>query len=359
MTLFWIVAALFAVSAVGLVLHRAARVPPAPDRPELQVYRRQLAELDELRARGVLDQAAYAAAEAEAGRRLLKAGEGAAATEQAAPLDRRIVLVAVTAVAALALALYVLVGSPGRRDEPFAARVAAWRAADPATLDPQRLSAVLEDVARERPDDPQVWLFLGRVRGAAEDELGAERAFRRAAELAPSNPDVWAALGEARTLLNDGRVGPDARAAFRRAVELQPGQPSARYFLGKAALDEGRTEEGLTAWRALAAELPAGDPRRVALDSEIARARGGGDPSRAEGVAAAPAAEQQAMIRGMVDGLAARLEASPDDPEGWARLVRAYTVLGDAAARDRALARARKLFAGRPGDLAAVEAATR
>ncbi|MDA0338545.1 MAG: tetratricopeptide repeat protein, partial [Proteobacteria bacterium] len=35
------------------------------------------------------------------------------------------------------------------------------------------------------------------------------------------------------------------------------------------------------------------------------------------------------MIRGMVEGLAARLEESPDDLEGWQRLGRAYGVLGE------------------------------
>lgn len=359
MTLFWIVAALLAALAVGVVLLRAARAPVAPERPELQVYRRQLTELEELRGRGVLDDPGYASAEAEAARRLLKAGEDVGPAERTSPNDRRVVLIAAVVTAALALAVYLAVGSPGRRDQPFAARVADWRAQDPATLEPQRLTAVLEDVARERPDDPRVWLFLGRVRASVDDELGAERAYRRAAELAPSNPDVWAALGEARTALNNGRVGPDARAAFQEALRLQPAQPTARYFLGKAEIDEGRTEAGVNVWRSLVAELPAEDPRRAALQAEIARATGAEPPSAAATVAAAPPAEQQAMIRSMVDGLAARLETAPDDPEGWARLVRAYTVLGDTAARERALGRARQLFTGRPADLAAVEAAAR
>jgi cytochrome c-type biogenesis protein CcmH len=39
------------------------------------------------------------------------------------------------------------------------------------------------------------------------------------------------------------------------------------------------------------------------------------------------------MIRGMVERLAARLKQDGTDVEGWLRLVRAYTVLGD---KDRA-----------------------
>jgi cytochrome c-type biogenesis protein CcmH len=40
------------------------------------------------------------------------------------------------------------------------------------------------------------------------------------------------------------------------------------------------------------------------------------------------------MIRGMVDRLAGRLKQDGADIEGWLRLVRAYTVMGD---REKAL----------------------
>ncbi len=63
------------------------------------------------------------------------------------------------------------------------------------------------------------------------------------------------------------------------------------------------------------------------------------------------------MIHQMVDGLAARLKANPDDPQGWVRLVRAYSVLGDTARRDAALAQARSRYAGRPDILSQLSAA--
>jgi cytochrome c-type biogenesis protein CcmH len=44
--------------------------------------------------------------------------------------------------------------------------------------------------------------------------------------------------------------------------------------------------------------------------------------------------DRSAMVRGMVDRLAERLKLDGSDVEGWLRLVRAYTVLGE---RERAL----------------------
>jgi cytochrome c-type biogenesis protein CcmH len=73
---------------------------------------------------------------------------------------------------------------------------------------------------------------------------------------------------------------------------------------------------------------------------------------------AAPA-DQQAMIKGMVAKLAARLDASPNDSEGWIRLMRAYTVLQDQAAASAALAKAMQVFAGDPTKHDAIMAAAK
>ncbi len=56
----------------------------------------------------------------------------------------------------------------------------------------------------------------------------------------------------------------------------------------------------------------------------------------------------------MVAGLAARLETQPNDPEGWQRLVRAYSVLGDADKAKATLADGRIAMAKNPAALAAL-----
>jgi cytochrome c-type biogenesis protein CcmH len=55
------------------------------------------------------------------------------------------------------------------------------------------------------------------------------------------------------------------------------------------------------------------------------------------------ATQQQEMIEGMVAGLAARLEDSPDDLDGWLRLARSYQVLGQPDEQINALFRAAEL----------------
>src|SRR5262249_54859700 len=111
--------------------------------------------------------------------------------------------------------------------------------------------------------------------------------------------------------------------------------------------------EARAALQALLVDAPADAPWRKIVAARLAEI--GPDEARAspktpagptaQDIAAAQSMspeERMAMIRGMVERLAARLEQNPGDKEGWARLARAYEVLGDTdkaqAARSRAAA---------------------
>ncbi|WP_298912594.1 c-type cytochrome biogenesis protein CcmI [uncultured Algimonas sp.] len=116
----------------------------------------------------------------------------------------------------------------------------------------------------------------------------------------------------------------------------------------------GRYEDALRAFdRAVA--LSGSDPdilaeRERAVALIRSRATIGSQPQRgptAEDIRNADAlseADRAAMIQAMVDSLAERLEAEPDDPDGWARLLRARIVLGQREQAEIELARVRELF---------------
>jgi cytochrome c-type biogenesis protein CcmH len=373
---FWLIAA--AASAVtGLLLTsraaaaaRAAATPVEP--PAVAVHRRQLAELDELATRGLIAGDDLAAARAEAARRLLNAAETAPPVERpGSPAVRRVLAAVSVAVGLAALGLYLLVGRAGLPDQPYQARLTGWLAeakSPQGRLTLPEAVAVLRSMVARRPEDPTGWYRLGQLQMQAGEAGEASRAFARAARLSPKTPDFEIAYGMAVMAYSEGKVTADALAAFRRALALDPASGPARYFIGRSRIADGDVKGGLDDWRALAGSLPAGDPNHASLLTEIAQVEqaGGLPPPAADTVAppqaqaAAPGAGgQQAFIHAMVDRLAKRLQASPDDPDGWARLVRSYGVLKDAAAQDKALARARQLFARRPDALAAIEAAAR
>jgi cytochrome c-type biogenesis protein CcmH len=352
MIAFWIAAAVLSAAAM-LMLARAARAGAGPvEDPALAVHRRQLTEIDELAERGLIPEDERRAARAEAGRRLLSAAEHQETQPCVGGRGTALAIAAVTPL--VALGLYVLVGHPAYPDQPFAKRVAEWRHTDPSGLTPDQMAAVLTQIAAERPRDPEPLKNLGLAYMAADDLPHAIEALRKALAISPDRADLWSQLGEAFVVQADGQVDDDARAAFAEAVRLDPRSQGARYFLARGDIQSGHVAEGIAAWKGLLGELPAGDPRGQALRAEIAQVEstGGLKPVQPE-----QPADMQGMIRGMVDGLAARLAANPDDPDGWVRLVRAYAVLGEAEKRDQALAKARVLFKDKPEVLKALDEA--
>jgi cytochrome c-type biogenesis protein CcmH len=123
--------------------------------------------------------------------------------------------------------------------------------------------------------------------------------------------------------------------------------------MARAQISRGDKAGGIAALQAIAAGMTPGDPRIQAIRTVVADAQGVAAPT------AEPAfsGDQMTAIRGMVAGLAERLQAQPDDPEGWVRLVRAYAVLGDAPKRDAALKAANARYAGKAEILEQLKAA--
>lgn len=357
MIAFWIAATGLSAVTAGLVLRGAARARPVDDaQTRLEPHRRRLAEVERLAMDGLLAEDELRAARAEAGRGLLAAADQAESWGRGGVGVRKVVVAAAGAACVAAAGLYVWLGHPELSDQPYVKRVVAWKAADPALLTPAQIAAVLETVAAERPKEAEPLVFLAKARAAAGDMAGAEQALRRAVGVAPGRADIWSLLGETFVIEAKGDIGADAKLAFGRALKADPKDLRARYYLGRARIAEGDVAGGVADWRALLDSLAPNDPARTALGREIAEVQAaGGLPATEPAAASNP--QVQGMIAGMVEGLAARLAQSPDDPDGWVRLVRAYAVMGETAKRDAAMATATARFKDQPKVLAALRQA--
>ncbi len=352
---FWIAAALLAAGSAALMLYGAVRATAGAPDPTLGVYRRALAEIDDLAERDLLAPDETRVAKAEAGRRLLAAADRA--ERPITRTGRPGVLIAIAALAPLlAVPIYLAVGSPGARDQPFTQRLANWRL-HPELYQTPELAAALRAISAERPGDIEPLQRLASLEMMQGDADGAAHAMRKALVIAPDNADLLAGLGEILVIKDQGKVGPEARVLFERVLRINPASPSAHYYVGRAEIADGHSAEGVAQWRQLLTLLAPADPRRPVLAANIAQVESTGRLAQAPDATPAPAAPMAGMIQGMVDGLAARLAANPDDPDGWVRLVRAYTVLGQTDKRDAALAQARKRYAGQPKVLAGLNAA--
>jgi len=339
MFFFWVVAGSLAAAAVALILFRAVGSLAATGAvdPAQVLYRRQLAEIDDLVERGLMGEAERKSAQSETGRRLLVASDNPAEIWNADPQARGPVLVAAAALPALTLAMYLSLGSPGMSDQGYATRLAKWQSSDLTTLTPPEIAAVLRQAVQDRPTEAEGYRLLGLAEDASQNPVAALQALRRAAQLASQRPEIWRMLGQ---------------AAFEKLLALEPDDPAARFFLAQAKAEAGQTKEAAVDLRALLADTPSDAEGRDAVQARLAELEGrpappSGDP------------EQLAMIRGMVDGLATKLKSNPDNADGWIRLIRAYAVLADFPRRDSAYAAARARYSKTPSVLQQLDEAAR
>jgi tetratricopeptide (TPR) repeat protein len=93
-----------------------------------------------------------------------------------------------------------------------------------------RSTKLLEDALRARPEEPEVWLFLGRYRVEKGACAEAVADFEKATRLAPKNAGAFASLGLARLCAGD-RIG--ARHDLQRSLEIDPSQAVVKQYLAK------------------------------------------------------------------------------------------------------------------------------
>ncbi len=266
MIVFWTMTGLVAALA-GLMVLTGARRGAGTGDIAAPTASAELAELDRLKARGLLEEDAWVAARAEAGRRLLSepAPQGALVVGSK---DRAVTLGALIATAAGTLGLYFMMGSPGLEDQPYERRIDEW-ASQAESLDAPRVAAVLSRAVRREPENLTALTMLGAARFEAGDPIGAATAFRRALTIAPNDATSWSRLGESLVRAAEGEIQPDAEAAFRRALDLDPDQLGARFFLGDLAISRGETARARELWTPLIEALDPADPRRADLAARL------------------------------------------------------------------------------------------
>jgi cytochrome c-type biogenesis protein CcmH len=340
----WFVFALMTAAAIFAVLWPLGRRDqPQEDGSETAVYKDQLTEIDRDVAAGLMGPSEAEAARVEIGRRLL-----AAADNQRDPpiasntrLRRSAAVIALVGLPIVAVALYLPLGSPRLADFPVAERARAPEATQP--LD--SLVAQVEQHLEKNPSDGRGWNVLAPVLSKLGRYDEAVRAYRNSITYSGDSAERRANLGEALAGAAAGVITSEAKAEFERALALNADEVKASYFVGIAAEQDGRTAEAASIWRAMLAKAPTDAPWRPLVEAALARVGGSAPALSDDAVAAAKdmnEADRGAMIRGMVERLAVRLKHNGDDVEGWLRLVRAYTVMGDRDKAKSALADARQ-----------------
>jgi len=379
----WLFLAIITIAVIAVLLlplFRQGQRSDARQQREIAIYRDQLAELEREVAAGLVAAEAAAATRLEIERQILSSGDQ---TDTAPPPRPAVAtasarMAAVILVASLAplaaFAIYFATGAPGEPAHPYSAE------ADRDTADAMtaaEMTVLVEKLAanlRQAPNNVEGWKLLGRSYGALDRPADAANAYARAFDLTPTDMELAADFAEALThAAAEGAIPEKARDLFAQANKADPAAPKPRYYLALAKGQAGQAREALAMLKSLEIDSPADAPWLPSVRARIeAIAKTSGiDAASVAAESVAPIAapigpseedvkaaesmtpeEQQAMIRGMVDRLAKRLESEPNDLEGWKRLGQSYFVLNEPAKARDAYARAVALAPADTGLLA-------
>lgn len=258
----------------------------------------------------------------------------------------------------------------------------------------QRLAIRLQQNSR----DLEGWRLLGMSYSNTGRHVDAAGAFAKAIELDPTNADLRAARVEALVKAAAGQVNQEAALAIEEGLRLAPENPHLRYFKGVVLQLAGDKRSAHAIWSEILQQDDPKEPWAEELRERLAtvgrdlglatpnqhlstepgsaaamleflqsreRSAAGGRSSTAANAEstnsrdAAQPADNSAMVRAMVESLAARLEQSPNDVDGWLKLMRSRVVLGEQELARQAFARALQVSGDDPSKREKVTAAAR
>ena len=347
----------------------------------IAVFRHQIEELVREESEGRIDRGAAEDAKAEISRRILAAANSRTLEDEIETNHHPVTAGAIaTLLAFTAIIVYLYLGSPNEPSHQFADRVRE-KPEHPMLSQGQNkdLSALadrLEKRLLNNPKNLEGWRLLARTYMTIGNFPAAIRAFESLIKIDSAQPSVYAAYGEALALADSGEVTLKSREAFLKALHLDPKEPTARYYLALAEWQNGLYRKAYDSWAKLLANSPMNapwiDPTQARLEEaskklglslaalpkplssnslpKAARNQVFTGPST-EDVAEAQnltPQERQAMIKGMVTSLATKLQNSPDNFDGWMRLIRSYSVLGEKQKAEKALRHALTQFNNAP-----------
>lgn len=133
----------------------------------------------------------------------------------------------------------------------------------------------LADRLKEKPDDLEGWLRLGRSYTVLEKHADARDALAKAAQLAPRNADVLLLQGRAIRSAAGEKETPESLAVMRRVLDIDPRNIEALWLVGLAEIEAGDRAAGATKMQQALDQLPADAPNRDALMQRLEALKAG------------------------------------------------------------------------------------
>jgi len=272
--LFWSIIVFMIVVALVILIVPVLRARPeaGPDRKaiNIELYRTQLAKLEEELKEGMLEQQAFDAAKQEIDRNLL---EDTADTDTIAQAKSGRVPAIITAIVVPVVAVSLYLGL-GRAD---LVDIQPQKAPDVHQI--ETMMAKLINHLKEQPDDSEGWVMLGRSYTALNEYDKAQNAYHKAYALIGDDPDFLADYAEIIAMNHDNQLAGKPRELLRLALKKNPQTVKALWLSGHAELQLGNDKQAVAYWKKLLKVLPSTDTEAInTVNQYIAQVQGQAPP---------------------------------------------------------------------------------
>ena len=316
MTMFWILAALLTLLALAFVLpallaSKKSAVAPyngAAKHANLSVLRDQLAQLDEDFAAGSLSAEGLALAKSDIERRALEE-ESVPESRIAKPTSKVTAISVGLAVPLLAIGIYGFLGNPFALD-PVSTSESSNADVSPAQVEEmvKQFAARLENLPPDQAVDPKAWEMLARSYAAMQKFPEANKAYKRAVELAPGNAQLLADYADVMAMLQGQSTLGEPAKLIARALTLDPNNLKVLALAGSAAFERNDFPMAVAHWTKARDLAPAGSEFAAGLDRSLQEARAA--TGAAGNAGKAPAVVAQADIASVAGSSSAPPKAS-------------------------------------------------
>ena len=283
MMLFWFLVACLVVLALALIVPALLRAPASVVLPSraaarqanLSVLREQLAQLDKEFAAGSLNAEQLALAKSEIERRALEEESEPEAPVAAVRSTRTAISVGV-AIPLLAFGVYGFLGNPFALD-PISTSANSAADVSPAQVEEmvKQFAARLENMPPGEAVDPKAWEMLARSYAAMQKFPEANKAYKRAVELAPGNAQLLADYADVMAMMQGQSTLGEPAKLIAKALVLDPNNLKVLALAGSAAFERNDFPMAIAHWTKAKELAPAGSEFAGGLERSLQEARAG------------------------------------------------------------------------------------
>ena len=250
--------------------------------------KKQLAQLRELHAAGVIPTEQYEAARAPLERRIVDdllspaaaplQSSAIAGTGSAQGRNLKTPLLLAGLVVVVAAGGYAWKGAPTQWGAATPAGLAAQPAgtASPHSTNAEQIAAMTDKLAarmQTSPEDAEGWAMLARSYSVIGKYKDAEAAYRKATALRKDDAALWTDFADALAMNQGGKLVGEPMQLVEKALKLDPANAKALSLSGTYAFGQKRYAEAVTLWERVVQTGDPEDPVVKQSSSSLAEAR--------------------------------------------------------------------------------------